>query len=193
VEQWNFEPKKVCCEAAKYLEEQVSQPLVPITRVRRTKVSSQQVLTKVHVLRQVLTRIKAIITDRACDFQTDLEKSLSQLDPHIAQGHELYSMQDLICIEQQGEQCKLFTKLSYLAMRGADHIRGCPTCRQESERWCRICSAQAPIFSFEIGIYHECPVCRQAYHENCFRRAGSQCLDCLNRQHRPSLPEIRAL
>merc|ERR1712032_1424130 len=135
--------------------------------------------TDVHMLRQKLSRMKRIVAERDCEFQKVLEERLSQFDPHVAQGHDLYSLQDLILLEQRGRNCALFAELSCLVVTGADHIRACPLCKTCAQ-WCAICAAQTPVFAFEVDNYHECVVCHTAYHRTCFKRAGGECLQCLN-------------
>lgn len=103
-ERWDFEPRKVCSAVAKYLDLQVNQALVPITSIRQTKVSSQQILTEIHTFRQKLSRIKGVVADYGCSFQEELSHSLAQLDAHVARGHDFYAMQDLIRIEIQGKK-----------------------------------------------------------------------------------------
>merc|ERR1719321_2338341 len=61
VEHWDFEPQKVCIAAGQFLDMHSGQPLIPINKIRRTKVPSQQMLTKVHYLRQQLMKCRSIL------------------------------------------------------------------------------------------------------------------------------------
>ncbi|CAE7633856.1 Def8 [Symbiodinium necroappetens] len=113
-QRWDFEPKKVCRAVAKYLDLQVNQPLVPITSIRQTKVSSQKILTEIHNCRQQLSRIKDIVAEQGCEFGVQMHSFVAQLDAHIARGHEYYAMQDLIRIHLEGWSCPLYTKVALL-------------------------------------------------------------------------------
>lgn len=177
-ERWDFEPRKVCSAVAKYLDLQVNQALVPITSIRQTKVSSQQILTEIHTFRQKLSRIKGVVADYGCSFQEELSHSLAQLDAHVARGHDFYAMQDLIRIEIQGKNCPLYTNISRCVMDCAKHIHSCPTCSQCAEQ-CPICASPTPVYPFEIETFHACNKCKKAFHKACFRRAGSSCPFCL--------------
>lgn len=177
-ERWDFEPRKVCRAVAKYLDLQVNQALVPITSIRQTKVSSQQILTEIHTFRQKLSRIKGVVADYGCSFQEELSHSLAQLDAHVARGHDFYAMQDLIRIEIQGKNCPLYTNISRCVMDCAKHIHSCPTCSQCAEQ-CPICASPTPLYPFEIETFHACNRCKKAFHKACFRRAGSSCPFCL--------------
>jgi len=193
-ERWDFEPRKVCCMSAKYLDMQVNQPLVPISRVRRTKVSSQASLTDVHRIRQKLTRLHQLLKESGCEFHETLSGIASQLEPHLARGHELYTMQDLIRIEQQGKAWLHFGKLSRLVHIGVEHVRVCPTC-STSAHYCPICASDKALFAFEVDEYHSCTGCGAVYHRTCFRRADSECPLCLSLradERRPSVAEVRA-
>lgn len=177
-ERWDFEPRKVCSAVAKYLDLQVNQALVPITSIRQTKVSSQQILTEIHKFRQKLSRIKGVVADYGCSFQEELSNSLAQLDAHVARGHDFYAMQDLIRIEIQGKNCPLYINISRCVMNCAKHIHSCPTCSQCAEQ-CPICASPTPVYPFEIETFHACNQCKKAFHKACFRRAGSSCPFCL--------------
>eukprot|EP00931_Biecheleriopsis_adriatica_P080504 TRINITY_DN53854_c0_g1_i1.p1 TRINITY_DN53854_c0_g1~~TRINITY_DN53854_c0_g1_i1.p1 ORF type:complete len:937 (+),score=156.31 TRINITY_DN53854_c0_g1_i1:74-2884(+) len=193
-ERWDFQPRKVCCAAAKYLDLQVNLPLVSITKVKQTKVSSQQVLTEIHVYRQKLTRIKQVVADRGCDFKDKLDSFISQLDAHIARGHEHYAMQDLIRIELQGRSCPLYVGVSRLVTAAVQHIRACEVC-SVSGSMCPICAAGAPVFPFEIENFHSCEKCRTVFHRACFLRAGSECPFCLassSRERALAVASVRA-
>merc|ERR1719215_1886251 len=102
-ERWDFKAKKVCQMAAHYLDMQSRQPLVPITQIRRTKVSSQTVLTEMHNLRQTLTRLKELLLENGCDYHDTLSFIVeAQLPSHMVEGHELYTLQELVELNAQG-------------------------------------------------------------------------------------------
>ncbi|CAK9038122.1 unnamed protein product [Durusdinium trenchii] len=192
-ERWDFEPRKVCAAVAKYLDLQVNQPLVPITSIRQTKVSSQQILTEIHLHRQKLSRIKGIVAEFGCEFQETLSGYLSQLDAHVARSHEHYAMQDLIRIELQGKNCPLFLKITRVVTACATHIQSCPTCSKSAER-CPICASSAPLYPFEVETFHACSQCKAVFHKACFRRAGASCPFCLQEapQRKPSVAAVQA-
>lgn len=178
VERWDFEPRKVCSVAAQYLDLQVNQALVPITRIKQTRISSQEVLTEIHTYRQMLTRIKQVVAQYGCSFSSKLESFLSKLDVHVARGHEHYAMQDLIRIELQGRKCPLFVNIAQVVAVAAKHIRSCTTCMACSSI-CQICASGSPVFPFEIETFHSCQGCNAIFHKACFKRADSQCPLCL--------------
>ncbi|CAE8628457.1 unnamed protein product, partial [Polarella glacialis] len=184
----------VCSAASKYLDLQVNQPLVPITRIKRTKVSSQGCMTEIHSLRQKLTRMKRILEEHGCEFQKSMESFLSQIDPHIARGHEFYAMQDLIRIEVQGRGCALYTKLSRFVAASSQHMRSCGTCAA-SASLCPICASGTPVFPFEIDTFYLCGGCGAGFHRACFQRASAECPMCLtlvSSQRCPSVSNVRA-
>lgn len=188
---WDFEPRAVCSMAARYLDQQKSQPLVPVTRIRQTKVSSQTVLSDMHLLRQKLTRIKKVLSDTSCDFQETLDAIVAmQLPPHMRAGHEMYTLQDLISLHLEGRSCT--AKLARLVTMGAEHVQVCSKC-QGSARFCLICASGHPVFSYDVNIYHSCKACVSVYHRACFLRAGSECPKCLQSSgdgHRPSVADV---
>jgi len=194
-ERWDFEPRKVCSMSAKYLDSQVSQPLVPITRIRRTKVSSQAKLTEVHALRQRLVRLGEVMTAASCSFSDTLPAiASSQLEPHLVQGHELYSMQDLILIGQQGKNWTYYGRLSRLVHIGVEHVQVCSECRTQAH-FCPICASDTPLWAFEVEEFQPCSACGAVYHRTCFRRADSECPLCLGlraTERRPSIAHVRA-
>ncbi|CAJ1381921.1 unnamed protein product [Effrenium voratum] len=176
-ERWDFEPRKVCHVVAKYLDLQVNQPLVPITSIRRTKASSQEILTEIHMNRQKLTKIREMLTTSGCDFQHQLQAFLSQLDAHVARGHEFYAMQDLIRVHLQGRSCPLYVNISRCVAACAKHIHSCETCAA-SASFCPICGSNERVFPFEVASFHACGECQAVFHQACFRRAGSTCPFC---------------
>lgn len=177
-ERWDFEARKVCRMAAQYLDMQASQPLVPITRVKRTKVSSQGVLTEMHTLRQTLTRIFQVLLGNSCEYHDTFHAiSAMQLPPHMMTGHELYTMQDLIHLHLEARSCGALARLLRLVTMGTEHIQVCPQCRV-SARFCSLCTSVRPIFPFEVGKYHTCETCQETFHHACFQRAGSECPVC---------------
>lgn len=192
-ERWDFEPRKVCTAVARYLDLQVNQALVPITSIRQTKVSSQQILTEIHGFRQKLSRIKAVVADYNCSFQETLSNFLAQLDAHVARGHEFYAMQDLIRIELQGKNCPLYIHISRCVVECSKHIHSCRICSKCAEQ-CPICASPAPVYPFEIETFHSCPQCKKAFHKTCFRRAGSSCPFCLQgpKVVQPSVSGVQA-
>lgn len=195
-ERWDFEPRKVSSIAAKYLDTHVNQPLVPITSIKRTKVSSQLILTEVHSLRQQLTRVKEVLVEQDCPFGDPLRRLLDQqLEPHVVAGHELYSMQDLIKMEIHGKSCPLLTKLARLVVMATEHVPGCADCSR-SARHCPVCASPSPLFPFQVSTWHCCKDCQTAYHQKCFKWAGGECPMCLPEKapssRRPSIAEVRA-
>jgi len=193
-QRWDFEPKKVCRAVAKYLDLQVNQPLVPITSIRQTKVSSQKILTEIHNCRQQLSRIKDIVAEQGCEFGVQMHSFVAQLDAHIARGHEHYAMQDLIRIHLEGWSCPLYTKVSRCVAVCSDHIHSCAQCSGCARR-CPICGSGAPIYLFEVEKLHSCERCGAVFHRTCFRRANSECPFCLeatSSRRKPSVAAVQA-
>lgn len=178
VDKWDFEPRAVCSAAARFLDMHAGQPLVPITKVRQTKVSSQQPLTDMHLMRQKLGRIQKALKESTCDYSETLNAIMStQVPPHIADGPDLYTMQELFGFHVEGRKFAQFGRLSRLVTMGAEHVKACPRC-QASAGCCDLCWSRQPVFSFEVNVHRDCKVCHAVYHNICFQRAGSQCPKC---------------
>ncbi|CAK0863224.1 unnamed protein product [Prorocentrum cordatum] len=195
VERWDFGPRKVCHEAAKYLDMQNDQPLIPITEIRRTKLTTQAALTEVHGLRQKLSRIREIAADSDCDFiKVLLDMLLKQLPSHMMQGHDLYTLEDLIQLENKGKYCDFFQKLKDLVKKAAEHIIECPTCKVDAQT-CLLCLSARPVYAFQVDECITCRRCKVLYHAVCFRRAGMECPQCMQlraHERKPSLSDVRA-
>merc|ERR1719356_320587 len=177
-QRWDFEPKKVCRMAAQFLDMQMTQPLVDITSIKRTKISSQIPLTEMHDLRQTWTRIQNVVRDTSCDYSDTLNAiAAMQLPAYMVEGHTLYALQDLVHIHHRGRAFPLFGVLSRLCTMGTEHIQACPQCRVIA-RFCPICNSTRPIFRVEVGGFHVCSKCEATYHRSCFRRAGAECPVC---------------
>lgn len=193
-ERWDFTEKKVCRDAASYIDTNAHQPLIPITRIKRTRVPTQAVLTEVHNLRQRFTRLRKLVADRGCSYSEFLRMAAEiQLEPYMVQGHDLYTLKDLVHIDHKGHSYEAFTKLTQLVAQGVDHVTECPEC-QDSAHFCKICASDDPFFVFDIDEFFSCPECGAAFHLTCFRRAGSECLSCLKlraAERQPSIAPVR--
>lgn len=183
-ERWDFDQRRVCQEAAKFLDANRTHPFIPISRILQTKVPSQAVLRKVHYLRLGLTKIKEILRERQCDFLDPFSNVVaSMLEVHVAEGHDLYSMGDLINIARKGTNSPLYSTLTSLVSTGEDHIQACETC-QVVARHCPICGSGRPVYKFQVTEYHACPECQTVYHKICIKRADSECPRCFRLQQR---------
>lgn len=194
-EKWDFEPRKVCCVAAKFLDKQANQPLIPITRIRCTRASSQASLTTMHRLRRQLTKLKELRDERGCLFLGMMLTGLmSDLAPHMAQGHDLYTLQDVIHLHLAGESAPFFASMARLVAAGTDHVEGCETCGADPG-YCRICASERALFPFEVDSYHVCSGCGAVYHRACWERAASECPSCFAPRgaegHCPSLRDVQ--
>merc|ERR1719329_1177050 len=110
----------------------------------------------------------------------------------------MYSLEDLMRIEQQGRSCSLFSAMVRLARTGEDHIRDCSDCRKSAQHFCLICSSSTPIFGFEVGKIWTCTECRSIFHLACIKRADLDCPLCLRdkvreskAERKPSISEVR--
>eukprot|EP00929_Paragymnodinium_shiwhaense_P028151 TRINITY_DN16383_c0_g1_i3.p1 TRINITY_DN16383_c0_g1~~TRINITY_DN16383_c0_g1_i3.p1 ORF type:complete len:1205 (+),score=296.63 TRINITY_DN16383_c0_g1_i3:92-3706(+) len=177
-QRWDFEAKKVCVLAAKYLDEQATQPLFDIIRIRRTRASSQEALTAMHKLRRQFARLKALADRRSCAFLGWMVSNVAEdLPPHMAASHELYTMQDLMLLHHRGAGAMAFQTLQRLVSAGMDHVAGCQMCSADA-RYCCICASGKPLFTFEVDNYQTCPGCCIVYHKLCWDRAGGECPHC---------------
>lgn len=196
-ERWDFEPRRVCRMSAEYLDSQADKPLVPITRVKRKpEAATQAVLSEVHSLRQRLTRIREILAASDCGFLEFLRILMSdQVEPHVARGHDFYSIKDLLGLERKGRDSALFIAVARLVSTGEDHLRTCSAC-QADPHFCPICASKQPLFVFDLDAFYQCTGCRTVYHKTCFQRANEECPFCLYQQvdqsqRRPSISQVR--
>jgi len=190
-QRWDFDPRPVATVSAQFIDAHRRLPLIQITSIRRTKAPSQAVLTEVHMFRQTLTKMKTLLA-QSCDFHYVLEGLMLQFDSYMREGHELYTLQDLMLLEAEGRSSSLYTRFSNLVTMVSAHIRACPSC-QKNGHYCPICDSLSPVFSFEIDIYTPCPNCSAVFHRLCFQRAGSECPMCLSLREETWQPSIAAV
>ena len=109
---------------------------------------------------------------------------LLQSRQHFVENANMYSMQDLVDIENKS----LIPILDKIHTMFSNHIRReCEICRNKGFI-CEICNSNQIIFPFDTHVY-VCAVCSNTYHENCFDEGNAECLRCSRRKNRKTDPE----
>lgn len=172
IHNWDFEPRKVCRQSKQLLSLMSSRAVLRIQDLNPMLFSYVEELSQIRKLRGEILVMKVYFLSCRNAMENKLLKQL-QNRPHFVENSDVYSLQDLIDIEEG-------TLLSELASVHGDyavHIRiDCQLCKARGFI-CELCNSSEVLFPFDM-IATVCAKCSAVYHRDCYYKRSSECPKC---------------
>ena len=205
---WDFEPRQVSQATKQYISLMSRKPVINIKQENPKLFAVVQELDHINQLRcKIIGLKKYMVVCRIAQKQKILQHLASK--QHFVDGHELYSLQDLIEVRNGS----LITFLEGVVKHFLDHIHNCVLClakgfvcefcdqqNRHNDDDVRISSNESAelersvlnytgnprpkvIFPFELDT-STCDQCNSVYHRACLKRANGVCPKCTRIQIR---------
>lgn len=175
---WDFSQYKVSRYWRSYLQLMHRKAVIDISKLNTSLYNHIEELAHVDQCRMDILKMKTYFV--GCrNASANRLLLLLQSRQHFVENANMYSMQDLIDIENKS----LIPILDKIHTMFSNHIRReCEICRNRGFI-CEICNSNQIIFPFDTHVY-VCAVCSNTYHDNCFEEGNAQCLRCSRRKNR---------
>ncbi|XP_022694698.1 differentially expressed in FDCP 8 homolog isoform X2 [Varroa jacobsoni] len=173
VHNWDFEPRKVCRGCVQFLRLMVKRSVLDIEKLNPYLFSHIEELSAVKTLREDLQKMKKYLT--SCHIaQSKKLLWLLWKRQHFVENTNMYSMQDLIDLEQG----TLLKFLHQVINAFEAHItKECEGCRKKGFI-CELCSSSEILFPIHRDSTTRCPKCLSVFHHDCFRKFEGFCPKC---------------
>ncbi|XP_022669015.1 differentially expressed in FDCP 8 homolog [Varroa destructor] len=173
VHNWDFEPRKVCRGCVQFLRLMVKRSVLDIEKLNPYLFSHIEELSAVKTLREDLQKMKKYLT--SCHIaQSKKLLWLLWKRQHFVENTNMYSMQDLIDLEQG----TLLKFLHQVINAFEAHItKECEGCRKKGFI-CELCSSTEILFPIHRDSTTRCPKCLSVFHHDCFRKFEGFCPKC---------------
>lgn len=166
VHNWDLGPRPVSQAGLQQLRVTARRPLINLEKLNPRLFSLVHELNLVRRLRQELVGMRRYLL--VCRVATESHLLWRNGDsPHLIEGVELYSLQDLVDTNSGELPSKLHTIVDLFTK----HIKvECEICRGRGHI-CEICSNDEVLFPFDATAY-VCGDCNAVLHKHCFSRKG---------------------
>jgi len=139
---WDFTPRKVCCQCSDLLGRYFSRPLLRVQEVNPLLYTYVQDLVTVEALRQDILYMKQYFVQCRAALESHMLQKLDHF-PHFKEDSRLFSLQDLVVLHTG----RLLPELQEIHKTFAQHIRrDCPVSFHSSGRGYMSCQVFAVQF-----------------------------------------------
>lgn len=178
VNNWDFEPRKVCRASKQYLRLMYRRPVISLEKSYPYLFRFVEELNEMKKLREEILLMKIYFLSCQSAMQSKILLRLESRQ-HFVENTDMYSLADLVELVNE----RLLPAIVNVHTIFASHIKvECATCKGKGYI-CEICKKQEIIFPFD-NICVSCPDCSNVFHKHCYKRAQNICPRCERKRKR---------